>query len=148
MCHRKMNCSGYDRRADGSCVECNHGWTGPDCDSINCHGKGVQNFDRTACICDAPNSGAYCEVQDTKDIYKLYNNMTSSIGPIGIITIFPVIIMYMVCEKFAKKRQLARVEEHLNGTMQGKAEVSDKALKKLLEDSSSVEEEEALVSKA
>ncbi|UMM32380.1 hypothetical protein L5515_006197 [Caenorhabditis briggsae] len=135
LCHRTMQCAGFERLQNGSCFECQAGWAGPDCDIIDCHGNGVPNYDLTECTCSVPYSGKYCEIADTKDIYKWYNNFTSSIGPIGILTIIPLALIYMCCEHFAKKRQLRRVEQHLNGVYitSGRKAVDKELVKGLLE---------------
>ncbi|CAB3397107.1 unnamed protein product [Caenorhabditis bovis] len=135
LCHRKMMCAGYDRLQNGSCIECLVGWAGPDCDIINCHGNGMPNYDLTECTCEVPYTGKYCQTAETKDIYRWYNNFTSSIGPIGIITIIPLALIYIVCEHFAKKRQLKRVEDHLNGVYvtSGKKTIDKDVIKGLLE---------------
>ncbi|CAL2044459.1 unnamed protein product [Caenorhabditis brenneri] len=135
LCHRKMMCAGFERLQNGSCIECQVGWAGSDCDIIDCHGNGMPNYDLTECTCTVPYSGKYCEIADTKDIYKWYNNFTSSIGPIGILTIIPLALIYMCCEHFAKKRQLRRVEQHLNGVYitSGRKLVDKELVKGLLE---------------
>ncbi|CAD6188090.1 unnamed protein product [Caenorhabditis auriculariae] len=133
FCHRRMNCSGYERLNNGSCVECARGWKGPDCDEIDCIG-GKPNYDITECRCEEPYSGRYCELQDTKDIYKWYNNASSSIGPIGVLTIIPLALIYFFCDRCAKKRQLRRVEDHLNGTMPREKVINADVLKELLEE--------------
>ncbi|CAI5451098.1 unnamed protein product [Caenorhabditis angaria] len=133
FCHRPMHCGGYERQQNGSCTECEKGWVGPDCDIINCNGVGTPNGDLTKCNCNEPYTGDYCEFAETKDIYRWYNNFTSSIGPIGIITIIPLALIYMCCEHFAKKRQLRRVEQHLNGVLVGGKGVDKELVKGLLE---------------
>ncbi|PIO62756.1 hypothetical protein TELCIR_15672, partial [Teladorsagia circumcincta] len=55
-CHRRMNCDGYEREANGSCVQCSEGWTGVDCDAIQCNGHGTPNYDLTSCHCEKPYS--------------------------------------------------------------------------------------------
>ncbi|KAK6042527.1 hypothetical protein COOONC_19968 [Cooperia oncophora] len=36
---------------------CSEGWTGVDCDAIQCNGHGTPNYDLTSCHCEKPYSG-------------------------------------------------------------------------------------------
>nr|CDJ89312.1 Protein F40A3.2 [Haemonchus contortus]CDJ94416.1 tenascin-like [Haemonchus contortus] len=116
-CHRRMNCDGFEREPNGSCVECQEGWTGVDCDAIDCNGHGTPNYDLTSCHCEKPYSGQFCETFQTKDIYSYYNKIVSQTGAIGVLTCIPLFLIYLVCDRFAKKRQRVRLEKHLVGTM-------------------------------
>ncbi|RCN51428.1 EGF-like domain protein [Ancylostoma caninum] len=117
MCHRRMNCDGYERHTNGSCIECAKGWTGPDCDAIDCNGHGTPNYDLTSCNCEKPYSGQFCETFVTKDIYSYYNNIVSQTGALGVLSCIPLLLIYALCDRFAKRRQRERVERHLTGTM-------------------------------
>ncbi|EYC09261.1 hypothetical protein Y032_0061g3242 [Ancylostoma ceylanicum] len=117
MCHRRMNCDGYERHTNGSCIECAEGWIGPDCDAIDCNGHGAPNYDLTSCKCEKPYSGQFCETFVTKDIYSYYNNIVSQTGALGVLSCIPLLLIYALCDRFAKRRQRERVEKHLTGTM-------------------------------
>ncbi|CAI4232501.1 unnamed protein product [Auanema sp. JU1783] len=117
LCHRKMNCEGFERLETGSCVKCMKGWQGQDCDAISCFNGGKANYDETACECEKPYSGLFCDTAQTKDIYSYYNNFSSKVGALGLFTIIPLFVMYMTCEHCARRRQLERVGAHLSGTV-------------------------------
>ncbi|KJH53048.1 hypothetical protein DICVIV_00733 [Dictyocaulus viviparus] len=116
-CHRRMNCDGFERKPNGSCVMCSDGWTGPDCDAIHCNDRGSPNYDLTSCTCEKPYSGQFCETFITKDIYSYYNRIVSNFGAIGVLSCIPLIIIYVTCDRHAKRRHRERVERHLTGTM-------------------------------
>ncbi|VDM56911.1 unnamed protein product [Angiostrongylus costaricensis] len=116
-CHRRMNCDGFEREPNGSCVSCLEGWTGSDCDAINCNDHGTPNYDLTSCSCEKPYSGRFCETFVTSDIYSYYNRTVSKSGAIGILTCIPLILIYITCDRYAKRRQRERVEKHLTDTM-------------------------------
>ncbi|WKX98231.1 hypothetical protein Q1695_013702 [Nippostrongylus brasiliensis] len=116
-CHRRMNCDGYEREKNGSCIQCLKGWTGYDCDAIDCSGHGTPNYDLTSCNCEKPYSGQFCEKFITKDVYSYYNMIVSRTGAIGVITCIPLFLIYLTCDRYAKRRQRERVEKHLTGTL-------------------------------
>lgn len=117
LCHRRMNCDGYERETNGSCIQCAEGWTGPDCDAIYCNEHGSPNYDLTSCNCDQPYSGQFCESLVTKNIYSYYNKIVSQTGAIGVVSIIPLFLIYLICDRIAKRRQRERVERHLTGAM-------------------------------
>ncbi|KHJ94283.1 hypothetical protein OESDEN_05787 [Oesophagostomum dentatum] len=137
MCHRRMNCDGYERLSNGSCIQCAEGWLGPDCDAINCNGHGTPNYDLTNCNCEKPYSGQFCETFVTKDVYSYYNNIVSRTGALGVLACIPLLIIYATCDRYAKRRQRERVEKHLTGTMikQPNRTVNRNAIESLLHSS-------------
>ncbi|KAK5982065.1 hypothetical protein GCK32_000818 [Trichostrongylus colubriformis] len=99
------------------CVQCVEGWTGVDCDAIQCNGHGSPNYDLTSCNCEKPYSGQFCETFTTRDIYSYYNTTVSRTGAIGVLTCIPLLLIYLICDCFAKKRQRDRIAHQLAGTL-------------------------------
>ncbi|RCN51429.1 EGF-like domain protein [Ancylostoma caninum] len=139
LCHRRMNCDGFERHSNGSCIMCGEGWIGPDCDIIDCSGHGTPNYDLTSCKCEKPYSGKFCEKFLRKDVYSFYNNkVVSRIGALGALTCIPLVVIYATCDRYAKRRRQERVEKHLEGTViNHKKSVNREAVALLL---SSIEE--------
>lgn len=54
--------------------------------------------------------GKFCGDLETEDVYLLYNSRVAVLGPLGAISIIPLIMIYYGCEHFARKRQIRRIE--------------------------------------
>ncbi|VDM41175.1 unnamed protein product [Toxocara canis] len=94
------------------CVECEKGWSGEQCEQIECK-RGESDQEKQKCICPKPYSGQHCESLTTADVYSYYNHMAFSLGPLGVITIIPMLIALYGCEYMARKRKIRRVESML-----------------------------------
>ncbi|KAI6235959.1 EGF-like domain-containing protein [Aphelenchoides besseyi] len=129
LCERKMNCAGYERQSNMSCIACKSGWVGSDCDYIDCGHNGVATSP-TECKCDKPWSGATCRALDTKDVYLFYNQAMYSYGPLGIVLLIPLICVWFGCRKFAHARQVERTEKAIED--QYKTDVSSDLVEVLL----------------
>ncbi|KAL3990868.1 hypothetical protein ACH3XW_33565 [Acanthocheilonema viteae] len=113
-CNRVMHCKFNKLRSNGSCIDCSTGWTGVNCDQIECI-HGVPDVIGQNCLCNVPYSGQFCKFLETSDVYSYYNHKVYKMGPIGAISIIPLIVILFGCERTAKSRRIRRVEEHLSG---------------------------------
>ncbi|TKR83261.1 hypothetical protein L596_016883 [Steinernema carpocapsae] len=127
-CQFKMMCSSYERHLNGTCISCMEGYTGNRCESIDCL-HGAQKVDVQECICEKPYGGKFCNELDTKDVYYFYNKKILILGPLGILSLFPLVAIYYGCEYYARKRQIKRVTNTLDVH---NIVVKTKAVKKLL----------------
>ncbi|EGT57930.1 hypothetical protein CAEBREN_21454 [Caenorhabditis brenneri] len=127
-CEKKKNCQSYRRYKNGSCPECLKGYEGDFCEEIICY-NGTPNDQHTECNCVDPYSGKHCDELETKRIYSYYNRKVFLLGPLGAISLIPMCAMYMICEYFAKKRQVKRVGLMMEGQ---NINVQDRMLEKLL----------------
>ncbi|CAG9538043.1 unnamed protein product [Cercopithifilaria johnstoni] len=113
-CNRVMHCKLNKFRSNGSCIDCADGWTGTNCDQIQCV-HGVPDATEQNCVCNLPYSGQFCKSLETSDVYSYYNHKVFKMGPIGALSIIPLLVILFGCERTAKSRRIKRVEEHLNG---------------------------------
>jgi len=116
LCERRKHCATFDRHANYSCIECKEGWTGSECDFIHCE-NGVPKS-ATECECDEPYSGEYCTQLKTTDVYLYYNRAIYSMGPLGVLSIIPLILILIGCERLSKRRQLKQAEEAMEEQLQ------------------------------
>uniref|UniRef100_A0A914VZM4 EGF-like domain-containing protein n=1 Tax=Plectus sambesii TaxID=2011161 RepID=A0A914VZM4_9BILA len=113
-CERRMHCSSYMRSSDGSCLSCQKWWEGANCDAIMCNSEyGTATKDLLMCVCVKPYTGEHCEIITTEDIYVFYNQKMAQWGPIGALSLIPMIAFLMVCNFFAKRRHNKRVQRAL-----------------------------------
>jgi hypothetical protein len=57
-----------------SCINCLTGWSGINCDNIECGDHGNSNTTyRLVCICEKPYNGVHCDRLETANIYHYYN---------------------------------------------------------------------------
>uniref|UniRef100_A0A183EL16 EGF-like domain-containing protein n=1 Tax=Gongylonema pulchrum TaxID=637853 RepID=A0A183EL16_9BILA len=88
------------------------GWKREKCDLIDCvHGEPDNSEQK--CICERPYSGQFCEALQTADVYSYYNHKVVALGPIGALSIIPLLIILYGCERTEKSRQIRRVEKQL-----------------------------------
>jgi hypothetical protein len=95
-----------------SCIECQEGYVGTECDFILCK-NGVPNNDKVTCKCEQPYTGKFCEELKTGDVYLYYNRAIYQWGPLGVISIIPLIMILFGCNALAKKHQQQKVEKAL-----------------------------------
>ncbi|CAD5214344.1 unnamed protein product [Bursaphelenchus okinawaensis] len=112
LCERKKHCAGFERHFNYSCITCETGWTGQECDFIDCGTHGIPTS-AIECQCTAPYSGPICDKLKTTDVYLYYNSKIYSMGPIGVLSIVPMIIILLGCKHLAEKRQVYRVTKAL-----------------------------------
>ena len=111
------------------CIACKSNYEGPYCDQKICKNDGKEQIDGS-CKCEYPYSGEFCDTSTTEDIYLYYNRMIRSFGPIGAITIIPMILINYGCSRLAQKRQIKRVERSFEE--QTKTDISKHAIENLL----------------
>ncbi|KAI6176421.1 Tenascin-X [Aphelenchoides bicaudatus] len=129
LCERQKHCGSFERAQNYSCIFCKDGWSGPDCDFINCK-NGLANKEQTECVCDKPYSGLFCDQLKTTDVYLHYNSSIYSFGPVGVFSILPLIFILFFCNWLAKKQQLKKAEEAFEEQFQ--KEISSDLVKVLL----------------
>ncbi|KAI6220376.1 Tenascin-X [Aphelenchoides fujianensis] len=129
LCERKKHCAGFERQANLSCVDCESGWTGAECDHVDCGPNGVP-ASPTLCTCQKPYSGQFCEELRTKDVYLYYNKAIYSMGPLGVLSILPLLCILFGCKKLAQVREVKRAEEVLENHFQ--KDISTDAVESLL----------------
>lgn len=115
-CHRQMHCASFERTANGSCTNCMSNYSGDRCEYLECQNGGEEmgEQDEPKCNCPNPYSGQFCEELLTKNIYFFYNSKVATLGPLGLISVIPMIGVYVLCERFARKRQVRRIEKTWN----------------------------------
>ncbi|KAI6173876.1 Acp-5 [Aphelenchoides besseyi] len=130
FCQKKMMCATYERHANGSCISCLPGFRNENCEDMNCVNGEPHKYEQT-CVCTAPYHGPFCDELTTEDVYLLYNSRVSLIGPLGALSILPLVLIYYGCEHFAKKRQIRRIERIYQN--QTEASIDGDRVKYLLE---------------
>jgi hypothetical protein len=100
-----MYCNSYERESNGSCVSCAPNFTGPDCIDIECEHGEPDKYEQK-CVCIPPYKGDFCNKLETEDVYLLYNTRVAVLGPLGALSIIPMILLYYCCEHFAKAKIL------------------------------------------
>ncbi|KAL3095867.1 hypothetical protein niasHS_005626 [Heterodera schachtii] len=110
-CEREMHCGTFERTSDGGCSECQPNFSGERCERILCQNGGQEAEYEQKCECRAPYSGKHCDELLTRNVYFYYNSKMSTIGPLGLIAVLPMIGIYLVCERYARKRQVRRIEK-------------------------------------
>lgn len=66
------------------------------------------------CECVEPATGEHCEILTTSDILLHYNRRVAEFwGPIGALLIIPMIVCFVLCERFAERRHVKRIERTL-----------------------------------
>uniref|UniRef100_A0A914H1L5 EGF-like domain-containing protein n=1 Tax=Globodera rostochiensis TaxID=31243 RepID=A0A914H1L5_GLORO len=113
-CEREMHCGTFERSSDGRCSECKPNFVGDRCEQIVCQNGGKEAEYEQKCECRAPYSGKYCEELLTRNVYFYYNSKVATIGPLGLIAVLPMIGIYLICERYARKRQVRRIEKTWN----------------------------------
>ncbi|KAK6113273.1 hypothetical protein QQG55_50995 [Brugia pahangi] len=111
-CNRVMHCKFNKFQSNGSCVDCSDGWKGINCDQIQCI-HGVSDASGQNCICEMPYSGQFCKSLETSDVYFYYNQKVYQFGPIGALSILPLLVILFGCERTAQSRRIKRIEKHL-----------------------------------
>jgi hypothetical protein len=109
LCERQKHCESFERHANYSCITCQEGWMGTECDFIDCQ-NGIAKSP-VECICDEPYSGKFCDELQTTDVYLYYNTAIYSMGPLGVITIIPLILILVGCNKLTKLQNIRRAEK-------------------------------------
>ena len=66
----------YKQMTLSSCVACERGWSGSDCEFIDCGANGTP-LSAIECECDRPYSGANCDQLNTNDVYLYYNRLVT-----------------------------------------------------------------------
>uniref|UniRef100_A0A914UHS0 EGF-like domain-containing protein n=1 Tax=Plectus sambesii TaxID=2011161 RepID=A0A914UHS0_9BILA len=114
-----MHCYTFMRHPNGTCISCQKWWTGPHCDAIVCNPEhGAPTKDLLMCECNEPATGAHCEVLTTADTLSHYNRRIAEAWvPVGALVIIPMIICFVLCERFADRRQIKRIERTLGDKM-------------------------------
>ncbi|KAH7731118.1 Protein F40A3.2 [Aphelenchoides avenae] len=128
-CEREMHCLGYERHQNFSCIECEKGWMGTECDFIDCGANGTP-LNPSKCECIKPFSGKHCDELTTKDVYLLYNTRMYNLGPLGCLVIIPLVAILLGCKRSAQKRQVKRVEKAIEEMH--KTDVDSEVLENLL----------------
>ncbi|KHN81433.1 hypothetical protein Tcan_03056 [Toxocara canis] len=107
-----MHCANFERFVDGECIGCEIGWYGDYCELIECvHGSAIQSSQ--SCKCIPPYSGDRCDNLKTSDVYSYYNHKVFVLGPLGAITLIPLLVILYGCRYKAKRRQVRRIEKML-----------------------------------
>ncbi|CAJ0610441.1 unnamed protein product [Cylicocyclus nassatus] len=113
-CEKKKHCASFRRFRNGTCPSCIPGYYGDYCEEIHCvHGEPSQM--ETKCECESPYSGTFCDELNTKNVYSYYNRRVYLLGPLGALSLIPMIALYMGCEYMAGKRRVKRVGQMLVG---------------------------------
>ncbi|KAI3415596.1 hypothetical protein GPALN_005199 [Globodera pallida] len=110
-CESKMFCNGFEREMNLSCVACDDNYSGERCDHPKCRNGGVQHTSEQRCQCLQPYSGDFCETLKVEDVYRFYNTKAALVGPLGILTVIPMLICFYMCEKKARIRQVVRIQK-------------------------------------
>lgn len=99
-----------------SCFGCQKWWEGAYCDAILCNpGYGTPTEDSLMCLCSQPYIGDHCEILTTENAYIYYNLKVARLGPIGALSLIPMITCFILCNHFAKRRHVRRIERALGG---------------------------------
>ncbi|VDN52771.1 unnamed protein product, partial [Dracunculus medinensis] len=117
FCEKKKHCQ---------CLNCEKGWRGNECEIIKCV-QGQADETQQKCNCNEPYSGDWCDELKTDDVYLYYNRRASSYGPIGILVVIPLLLIYYGCDRKARARTVQRARENLTAQniMADKKKVSD-----------------------
>ncbi|CAK5120397.1 unnamed protein product [Meloidogyne enterolobii] len=113
-CQREMHCATFERTANGSCPVCQSNFQGDKCEYIECQNGGQESLETQNCNCPKPYSGRFCDELLTENVYHYYNSKVATLGPLGLISVIPMICLYVLCERFARKRQVRRIEKTWN----------------------------------
>uniref|UniRef100_A0A0M3I4M5 EGF-like domain-containing protein n=1 Tax=Ascaris lumbricoides TaxID=6252 RepID=A0A0M3I4M5_ASCLU len=111
-CEKKMHCANFERFSNGECIGCEIGWYGDYCELIECvHGSAITNSQ--SCECIPPYSGERCNSLKTTDIFSYYNHKVLVLGPLGALSLIPLLAILYGCKYKAQRRQVRRIEEML-----------------------------------
>uniref|UniRef100_A0A1I8BPK2 EGF-like domain-containing protein n=1 Tax=Meloidogyne hapla TaxID=6305 RepID=A0A1I8BPK2_MELHA len=105
-CQREMHCATFERNPNGSCPICQSNFQGDKCEYIECQNGGEELLETQSCTCPMPYSGRFCDELHTRNV--------ATLGPLGLLSVIPMICLYVLCERFARKRQVKRIEKTWN----------------------------------
>lgn len=112
FCQRKMNCAGFDRHLNGTCIKCSFRYRKPDCVWKNCGQNGRLETTTNLCECIQPYSGEFCEELKRENVLHYYNKkVANGTGAIGGLIILPLIGLQWSCNQLARRRKVRRVEK-------------------------------------
>uniref|UniRef100_A0AC35UAI7 EGF-like domain-containing protein n=1 Tax=Rhabditophanes sp. KR3021 TaxID=114890 RepID=A0AC35UAI7_9BILA len=131
-CHLKMNCEGFERKIDGECAECKQNYEGKFCELPICKNGNVHEHEQRCVNCEEPYSGDHCSNLKKSDVLYYYNKKMKMMGPIGVLSIIPMILIFLYCERKSNARKVNRVVSIYDGDSMDTNKLSKQAVRRLL----------------